>query len=159
MTSLRRAGLCLCAATVVAVLPLLVGGCGGSRRPDPPRPVIPSRSKSSSSASSNRSNRRSRRSGQKRLGSGVVFDTRGDIVTNAHVIDSGGNLVVTLADGHRYPATVVGSYAPDDPAVVTIGPGRSLKLAKFADSSKVEVGTSCSRPVIHWGYRAASPMG
>ena len=74
------------------------------------------------------------------LGSGVIFDTRGNIVTNAHVIAGGGNLVVTLADGHRYPATVVGAYAPDDLAVITIGPGRSLKPASFADSSKVEVG-------------------
>ena len=74
------------------------------------------------------------------LGSGVIFDTRGNIVTNAHVIAGGGNLVVTLADGHRYPATVVGAYAPDDLAVITIGPGRSLKPARFADSSKAEVG-------------------
>ena len=74
------------------------------------------------------------------LGSGVIFDIRGNIVTNAHVIAGGGNLVVTLADGHRYAATLVGSYAPDDLAVITIGPGRAVKPASFADSSKVEVG-------------------
>ncbi len=45
-----------------------------------------------------------------------------------------------MADGHRYPATLVGSYVPDDLAVITIGAGHALKPAIFADSSKVEVG-------------------
>ena len=74
------------------------------------------------------------------LGSGVVFDASGNIVTNAHVVASGGSLGVTLSDGHSYSAKLVGSYVPDDLAVITIGSGRGITAATFADSSKVEVG-------------------
>ncbi|HET9720659.1 MAG TPA: trypsin-like peptidase domain-containing protein [Solirubrobacteraceae bacterium] len=74
------------------------------------------------------------------LGSGVVFDTRGDIVTNAHVVTGASKLSVTLADGRRFTARVVGSYTPDDLAVISIGSVRNLRAARFADSAKVEVG-------------------
>jgi len=74
------------------------------------------------------------------LGSGVIFDDRGDIVTNAHVVDSARQLLVTAADGHRFPARLVGAYTPDDLAVVTVGAGHGLKPARFADSSKLAVG-------------------
>ena len=74
------------------------------------------------------------------LGSGVIFDAKGDIVTNAHVVAGASSLSVTLADGRRFSARLVGSYAPDDLAVVSIGSGHALKPARFADSSKVEVG-------------------
>jgi putative serine protease PepD len=74
------------------------------------------------------------------LGSGVIFDATGAIVTNAHVVAGASSLSVTLADGRRYSARLVGSYVPDDLAVVSIGSGHGLKPARFADSSKVEVG-------------------
>ncbi len=74
------------------------------------------------------------------LGSGVIYDSAGDIVTNAHVIEGASNLEVTLADGRRYPARLVGAYAPDDLAVISIGPGHNLRPAPFADSSRVQVG-------------------
>jgi putative serine protease PepD len=74
------------------------------------------------------------------LGSGVIFDTEGHIVTNAHVIGSASQLLVTLADGRRFTAQLVGAYAPDDLAVVTIGPGHGIKPARFANSSKLAVG-------------------
>jgi S1-C subfamily serine protease len=74
------------------------------------------------------------------LGSGVIFDSQGDIVTNAHVAGSATQLLVTLADGRRFTARLVGSYAPDDLAVITIGPGHGVKPARFADSSKLAVG-------------------
>ena len=73
------------------------------------------------------------------LGSGVVFDDQGDIVTNSHVIGSARDVVVTSADGRRMPGTVVGSFPPDDLAVVRVAT-RTLKPATFADSSKVDVG-------------------
>ena len=74
------------------------------------------------------------------LGSGVIFDAKGDIVTNAHVVAGARSLSVTLADGRRFPARLVGSYVPDDLAVVSIGSGHGLNPATFADSSKVDVG-------------------
>jgi putative serine protease PepD len=74
------------------------------------------------------------------LGSGVTFDAKGDIVTNNHVVAGASSLNVTLADGRSFSARLVGAYAPDDLAVITIGSGHGIKPASFADSSKLAVG-------------------
>ena len=73
------------------------------------------------------------------LGSGVVFDANGNIVTNAHVVQGASRFQVTLADGKRYPARLVGSFAADDLAVLDIDAG-GLHPASFADSSRLQVG-------------------
>jgi putative serine protease PepD len=73
------------------------------------------------------------------LGSGVILDGKGNVVTNAHVLQGATRMQVTLADGRRFPARLVGAYPPDDLAVVTIG-GKGIKPARFADSSKLAVG-------------------
>jgi putative serine protease PepD len=73
------------------------------------------------------------------LGSGVIYDNKGDIVTNAHVVGTSTTFKVTLSNGKSYAGTLVGKYAPDDIAVVRISaPG--LTPATFGDSSKLEVG-------------------
>ena len=73
------------------------------------------------------------------LGSGIVLDARGDIVTNAHVVDSATTFTVTTSSGHKYSGTLVGTYAPDDLAVIHVS-GAQLTPAVFADSSKLQVG-------------------
>jgi putative serine protease PepD len=73
------------------------------------------------------------------LGSGVVLDARGDVVTNAHVVDNATRFVVTLAAGDTYPATLVGRDAGTDLAVIRIT-GARPRPATFADSAQVEVG-------------------
>jgi putative serine protease PepD len=73
------------------------------------------------------------------LGSGVVFDGRGDVVTNAHVVAGATRVVVTLASGESHPATVVGRDLGNDLAVIRLTTGRP-RAATFADSSKLEVG-------------------
>jgi S1-C subfamily serine protease len=74
------------------------------------------------------------------LGSGVIYDSTGDIVTNAHVVGSDSSFTVTAQDGHVYTATLVGTYPPDDLAVVKVSGGLSNAPATFADSGKVQVG-------------------
>jgi putative serine protease PepD len=75
----------------------------------------------------------------KGLGSGIVFDAQGDIVTNDHVLAGSSNFQVILADGKQYAAQVVGTFPPDDLAVLHVNaPG--LEPAVFADSSKLAVG-------------------
>jgi putative serine protease PepD len=72
------------------------------------------------------------------LGSGVVFDSNGDIVTNDHVLAGGGPYTVT-AGAHSYGASLVGRFPPDDLAVVRVSRAK-LTPAAFADSSKLDVG-------------------
>ena len=72
------------------------------------------------------------------LGSGVVFDSNGDIVTNNHVVAGGGPYTVT-AGPHSYGASLVGRFPQDDLAIVHVS-GAKLTPAAFADSSKLDVG-------------------
>jgi S1-C subfamily serine protease len=72
-------------------------------------------------------------------GSGVVFDTRGDVVTNAHVVGDATRYVVTLASGDTHTATLVGRDAGTDLAVIRIK-GARPRPAIFANSAPVEVG-------------------
>jgi S1-C subfamily serine protease len=73
------------------------------------------------------------------LGSGVVFDARGDVVTNAHVVDNATRFVVTLASGDTHPAALVGRDVGMDLAVIRITEARPHP-ATFANSAQVEVG-------------------
>ena len=73
------------------------------------------------------------------LGSGIVFDAGGDVVTNAHVVQGASSFQVTLADGHQNPARLVGSFPADDLAVLPLAAG-GLHPASFADSTRLQVG-------------------
>jgi S1-C subfamily serine protease len=76
------------------------------------------------------------------LGSGIVLDTRGDVVTNAHVVGQATGFQVTYANGTApHPATLVGAYGPDDLAVIRVQDPPQVTPATFADSGKVQVGT------------------
>ena len=75
------------------------------------------------------------------LGSGVVYDTAGHIVTNAHVVGSATSFKVVMAGSARpLPAKLTGSYPPDDLAVIQVTGAKHLVPAHFADSSKLQVG-------------------
>ncbi|HZT85702.1 MAG TPA: trypsin-like peptidase domain-containing protein [Gaiellaceae bacterium] len=73
------------------------------------------------------------------LGSGVVFDSNGDIVTNNHVVGASGGPFSVTAGAHSYSATLVGRFAPDDLAVVRVS-GAGLRPAVLANSSRLSVG-------------------
>jgi putative serine protease PepD len=72
------------------------------------------------------------------LGSGVVYDGKGNIITNAHVVGTFKTFKVTLAHG-TYDGTLVGSFPADDLAVVRVK-GTTPRPATFGDSSKLDVG-------------------
>ena len=74
------------------------------------------------------------------IGSGVIFDAQGDVVTNAHVVSGSTTFRIFLASGQSYPARSVGSFALDDIAVLRIdAPG--LRPAAFGDSDRLVAGT------------------
>ena len=75
------------------------------------------------------------------LGSGVVFDTKGDIVTNDHVVGSAHAFTVSFAGSTKaYPAKLVGTYPVDDLAVIRVSGAQHVRPIHFANSSSVQVG-------------------
>jgi S1-C subfamily serine protease len=76
------------------------------------------------------------------LGSGIVLDTKGDIVTNDHVVAGSTSFKVTLAtSGSSYAATLIAGFPQGDLAVIKLNdPPANLRPAHFADSAKATVG-------------------
>jgi serine protease Do len=75
------------------------------------------------------------------LGSGFVWDTKGDIVTNNHVIDGADAITVTFSNGTMVPATVVGTDVDSDLAVIKVDlPADQLTPLQLDDSNQLKVG-------------------
>ena len=85
------------------------------------------------------------------VGSGVVLDTDGNILTNYHVVEGATSLSVS-ANGKTYDAKVVGSDESSDLAVVKIDPGSDTL-------TPIEVGDSSSLQVGDWVMSIGSPFG
>ena len=73
------------------------------------------------------------------LGSGIIYDAQGDIVTNNHVVAGSQTFLVVTSNGKQYPASLVVTFAPDDLAVIRIH-ATGLHPATFANSSNLQVG-------------------
>ncbi len=74
-------------------------------------------------------------------GSGSIIDTRGHILTNYHVVAEAQKLEVTLGDGSKWPAKLVGSDPDDDLAVIKIdAPNEKLKVVPMGDSKNLKIG-------------------
>jgi 2-alkenal reductase len=80
------------------------------------------------------------------LGSGVIIDNQGDIITNQHVVADQQSLQVIFADGSTVPATLVGQDAYSDIAVIKVS-AKVPGVAQFGDSNKLEPG----QPVVAIG--------
>lgn len=85
------------------------------------------------------------------LGSGVILDTDGNIITNYHVIDGATSISVTI-DGTSYDASVVGSDASSDLAVIKVDLGDTTV-------TPIEVADSDSLVVGDWVMSVGSPFG
>jgi serine protease Do len=73
-------------------------------------------------------------------GTGFIIDPQGYIATNRHVIDNAYDVVVTLNDGTRLSATVVGHGRNYDLALLKVDPIYPLEAAHFGDSDAMQVG-------------------
>jgi S1-C subfamily serine protease len=73
------------------------------------------------------------------IGSGVIFDAQGHILTNNHVVAGAEQLTVALPDGRRFTGKLIGSDVDTDLAVIQIS-ADSLPLAPLGQSGALEVG-------------------
>jgi len=74
------------------------------------------------------------------IGSGVIIDTKGDIVTNNHIVSGEESIVAVLYNGSTEQAQLVGTNTADDLAVVHIQPFANMTVVQIGDSSKLVVG-------------------
>ena len=99
------------------------------------------------------------------LGSGVVVDGRGYIVTNNHVISEAANnpsqykLTVVFNDGREVPANLVGRDPKTDLAVVKVDNVDNLTVARLGDSDKLRVGEEVVAAGAPLGLRSTVTAG
>jgi serine protease Do len=74
------------------------------------------------------------------LGTGMIIDSQGHIVTNDHVVGGATKIQVLLASGKKYLARLVGTDPKTDLAVIKIAAKESLPHVRFGDSDKAKVG-------------------
>jgi serine protease Do len=91
---------------------------------------------------------------ERSLGSGVIVDSKGFIVTNRHVIDKADRIRVRFEDdppGVQHEAKVIGSDQETDLAVIKVDVDRALPAAKMGNSDSMQVGD--------WVLAVGSPFG
>ena len=77
---------------------------------------------------------------QQAIGSGVIIDASGLILTNNHVVEGGDEVVVRLGDGREYQAERVLTDPKTDVAIIELADASDLPTAIFADSDQVSIG-------------------
>ncbi len=85
------------------------------------------------------------------LGSGVIVDPDGFILTNNHVVENAQKITVRLSEDEEYAARIVGRDPPTDLALLKINARRHLPAAKLGDSDALRVGD--------WVLAIGSPFG
>lgn len=83
-------------------------------------------------------------------GSGFVFDDKGHILTNAHVVDGAEKITVSFHDGNELSAKVIGVHSETDVAVIQVD-STDYRPLKFGDSTGLKVG--------QWVLALGSPFG
>jgi S1-C subfamily serine protease len=78
--------------------------------------------------------------GNSSVGSGIIYDARGWILTNRHVVEGSKTITVRLDDDRRLGGSTYGLDTLTDLAIVKIDPVADLTVAPIGDSAKVEVG-------------------
>jgi serine protease Do len=85
------------------------------------------------------------------LGSGMILDAQGHILTNYHVAGNASKIEVVLADGSRHTAKVIGTDPKTDLAVIKIAASGALPTVTFGDSDRLRVG--------EWVVAIGAPRG
>jgi serine protease Do len=85
------------------------------------------------------------------LGSGVIIDKQGIILTNNHVVEGADDINVTLSDKRKFKAKIIGTDPKTDVAVIKLEKAKDLPVARLGDSGKIEVG--------EWVLAIGNPLG
>ena len=84
-------------------------------------------------------------------GSGVIIDSSGLVLTNAHVVEKVDRVIITLQDGNQVDGSVVGTDQVTDLALVKIQDSPGLESAQLGDSENIQVGD--------WAIALGTPYG
>ncbi|OGL54742.1 MAG: hypothetical protein A3C43_10450 [Candidatus Schekmanbacteria bacterium RIFCSPHIGHO2_02_FULL_38_11] len=90
-------------------------------------------------------------SDRRNLGSGIIIDKDGYIVTNNHVIANADDIKVSLEGGKEFDAKIIGKDFITDLALIKIDKAENLTVPRFGDSDKIDVG--------EWVMAIGSPVG
>ena len=74
------------------------------------------------------------------VGSGIIIDSKGFILTNNHVVDKANNLKITLNDGNLFNGKVIGTDEISDLAVVKVDSKEALPFAQLGNSDQLKIG-------------------
>jgi Do/DeqQ family serine protease len=85
------------------------------------------------------------------LGSGVIIDRRGYVLTNFHVVKGADGVTVRLSDKHEFRGRIVGADPKTDLAIVKFDPDHELTLATLGNSDTLKVG--------EWAIAIGNPFG
>jgi serine protease Do len=88
---------------------------------------------------------------RRNLGSGVIVDPKGYIITNSHVVEGASKIKVNLASGDEYPAKVIAADQLSDIAVIKIDGNKDFPSARIGDAKALRVGD--------WVLAIGSPFG
>ena len=87
----------------------------------------------------------------KGIGSGVIFNDAGYIITNAHVVEGATQIKVILSDNRQFEGELIGLDSVHDIAIVKLKDGEDLPVAKL--------GTSCGLIMGEWAIAVGNPYG
>ena len=93
------------------------------------------------------------------MGTGIILDERGYIVTNQHVVEGVASLRVTTHDGSIYPARVISTDRKTDLAIIKINPKSSLPVIPMGTSSDLMVGERVIAVGNAYGYEHTVTLG
>jgi serine protease Do len=90
------------------------------------------------------------------MGSGIVIDDQGHIMTNNHIVEQAEHIEVTMFDGRKFTGKLVGADATSDVAVVKVDDG-SLPAAKLSVSEDIRVGQTAIAIGNPFGFLLRGP--
>ncbi len=126
------------------------------------QPTVVSISSEKRSASATRwpfSPEESQRARVSGMGTGVIFDPRGFILTNHHVVDKVQGVEVHLADGTVYPARLIQQDPATDLAILKVDAGRPLPAVSIGTSGDLMVGETVITIGNAFGYENTTSVG